>query len=114
MLEITVNQEDIYKGNCGKEAITGIAPEPWHFRYVGYPHSKIMMELGFSLEEYVDYVKAYPQDGRHLHSSHKEQIIEIFYVNLTEALTSRIVLPDQALFQISGNNIDGVIVTIWR
>ncbi|MGN0475936.1 MAG: M15 family metallopeptidase, partial [Ruminococcus sp.] len=35
-----------------KEEITGISHEPWHFRYVGYPHSKIMQENGFSLEEY--------------------------------------------------------------
>ena len=26
----------------GKEAVTGIAWEPWHFRYVGTPHAQIM------------------------------------------------------------------------
>ena len=26
----------------GKEALTGIAPEPWHFRYVGTPHALLM------------------------------------------------------------------------
>ena len=26
----------------GKEAITGIGWEPWHFRYVGWPHARIM------------------------------------------------------------------------
>ncbi len=36
----------------GKEAITGIAYEPWHFRYVGCPHSEIITQEGWTLEEY--------------------------------------------------------------
>ena len=39
----------------GKEAITGIACEPWHFRYVGFPHSLIMQKKGLALEEYLDF-----------------------------------------------------------
>lgn len=27
-----------------KEEITGISHEPWHFRYVGYPHANIIIE----------------------------------------------------------------------
>ena len=38
-----------------KEAVTGISEEPWHFRYVGTPHSLIMTERGMALEEYVKY-----------------------------------------------------------
>ena len=37
----------------GKERITGIAHEPWHFRYVGTPHSERMAGLGLTLEEYL-------------------------------------------------------------
>ena len=37
----------------GKERITGIAHEPWHFRYVGTPHSERMADLGLTLEEYL-------------------------------------------------------------
>lgn len=36
-----------------KESVTGISEEPWHFRYVGTPHSEIMAEGGMALEEYV-------------------------------------------------------------
>lgn len=36
-----------------KRAITGIAHEPWHFRYVGYPHSQIMVEQEWTLEDYI-------------------------------------------------------------
>lgn len=38
----------------GKEAITGIRYEPWHLRYVGAPHAKIMSDAGLSLEEYIN------------------------------------------------------------
>ncbi len=37
----------------GKEAVTGIAWEPWHFRYVGIFHAKRMAERRLCLEEYV-------------------------------------------------------------
>ncbi|MFR8317288.1 MAG: M15 family metallopeptidase [Catenibacillus sp.] len=37
-----------------KEVLTGIAEEPWHFRYVGCPHAQIMTERGLCLEEYID------------------------------------------------------------
>lgn len=36
-----------------KESITGIAHEPWHFRYVGTPHSEFMAVNGLTLEEYL-------------------------------------------------------------
>lgn len=35
---------------AGKEKITGIAHEPWHFRYVGFPHSAIIAQKSFALE----------------------------------------------------------------
>lgn len=44
----------VQRYRAGKESITGIAPEPWHFRYVGTPHAQRMEEQGLCLEEYVD------------------------------------------------------------
>ena len=41
----------------GKEAVTGIEYEPWHLRYVGAPHSKMINDAGISLEEYLDFLK---------------------------------------------------------
>jgi len=34
--------------------ITGINFEPWHFRYVGSNHARIITEMGIVLEEYVE------------------------------------------------------------
>ena len=36
----------------GKENVSGIAHEPWNFRYVGEPHGEIMAAKHLSLEEY--------------------------------------------------------------
>jgi zinc D-Ala-D-Ala dipeptidase/carboxypeptidase len=98
----------------GKEHITGISHEPWHFRYVGYPHSAIISSKGYTLEEYIEELKGYPYDGRHLLFEHKGQEIEIFYVNVLEAVYEEILLKEEYPYQISGNNQDGVIVTVWR
>jgi D-alanyl-D-alanine carboxypeptidase len=37
----------------GKEDITGYPYEPWHYRYVGTPHAKVIMDAGITLEEYL-------------------------------------------------------------
>ena len=37
-----------------KEAVTGIAWEPWHFRFVGTEHSLAIREKGLCLEEYLE------------------------------------------------------------
>ena len=37
----------------GKESITGVMYEPWHFRYVGVDAATYIMENGLTLEEFV-------------------------------------------------------------
>ena len=52
----------------GKEGITGISFEPWHIRYVGQPHARIMSDSGMTLEEYIEYLKpgVWYQSGEYL------------------------------------------------
>ncbi len=40
----------------GKENITGIEYEPWHFRYVGKEAAASIMQQGITLEEYVEQI----------------------------------------------------------
>jgi D-alanyl-D-alanine carboxypeptidase len=40
-----------------KMNITDIIFEPWHFRYVGKPHAKIITSLNMCLEEYLEFLK---------------------------------------------------------
>lgn len=37
-----------------KQPITGIVPEPWHWRYVGVEYAKKIKDSGLCLEEYLD------------------------------------------------------------
>ena len=97
----------------GKEAITGISHEPWHFRYVGNPHSQIISDNNFTLEEYVEYLKQFPYEGIHLQVINHKRIAEVFYVKAREEAKS-VYMPENISYSVSGNNIDGFVVTVWR
>ena len=97
-----------------KEQVTGIAHEPWHFRYVGYPHSELMDKHGFVLEEYIDFLRQFTVHGEHLYMQRKNKRIEVFYVPVGSDGTATVVVPEQSYYDISGNNFDGFIVTLWR
>ncbi len=96
-----------------KEKITGISHEPWHFRYVGYPHSKIITELKLSLEEYMEFIKNYTVACKFSYITSAGAKMEIYYVPMGEDETM-IEIPKDAVYQISGNNMDGFIITLWR
>ena len=100
----------------GKENITKIAPEPWHFRYVGFPHSAIISENNFALEEYIEYLKQFSANDTHLKYDNGKTHFEIFYIQAEKADNTKIMLPchtDGAApaYEISGNNVDGFVVT---
>ncbi len=103
----------IERYQLGKETITGIGHEPWHFRYVGYPHSQIISEQRLSLEEYIEVVKKFVYDQKHFIMDMGGRRMELFYVPVA-ASQQTINLPENSLYQISGNNVDGWIVTLWR
>ncbi|WP_208920263.1 M15 family metallopeptidase [Paenibacillus uliginis] len=89
-----------------KTEITGIKFEPWHFRYVGLPHSKIMKEKNFTLEEYLDFLK----EQKNFITTIDGEKYEISFVPASKNMTLQV--PIQQHYELSGNNVDGVIVTI--
>ena len=96
-----------------KEAITGIAWEPWHFRYVGIPHAELMRTNGLSLEEYTEFVKKYTREQPcHVQQKNGTEI-ELYYVPMNAEKT-QIAIPENDTYEISGNNVDGFVVTLWR
>ncbi len=94
-----------------KQHITHIGKEPWHFRYVGYPHSCIMKEENLCLEEYHEFIKQYSLYHPYIYGD-THHIIEIFYVPIYDQET--LCFQDDVCIQVSGNNMDGVIITAWR
>lgn len=92
---------------AGKENLTGIAAESWHYRYVGLPHAPLMAERGLCLEEYIDLLRQYPYDGEHLYTEYGGQTYELYFCG-ADALR----VPTGGSYTLSGNNMDGFIVTI--
>ena len=90
-----------------KMDVTGIQYEPWHIRYVGLPHSAIMKEKNFVLEEYMEYLKG----EKSISASVNGEKYEVFYYSVTENTTIHV--PANLRYEISGNNMDGVIVTVF-
>lgn len=112
-----------------KADITGIGHEQWHFRYVGLPHAYASDVTGLCLEEYLDHLKGYTADTKMLHISADRRLTDMnpaeiadlsggwltYYVPAAEGDTTEIKIPGGdkfADYEISGNNVDGFIVTI--
>jgi D-alanyl-D-alanine dipeptidase/carboxypeptidase len=99
---------------AGRESVTHIAHEPWHFRYVGYPHSKIMTDRGMTLEEYTDYIRLYDYHHKRLKFSDNGPRCEIGFIPLHADTVVEAPIPEHMAYQLSGNNVDGTVVTLWE
>lgn len=113
-----------------KEEITGIGAEQWHFRYVGRPHSWIIREKGFALEEYIAYIRQFDDYKNPLHFRYFGNEYEIYFqyaeegkafpakVNNgkpgTDAENGHSAASEGWRITISGNNADGWIITKER
>jgi D-alanyl-D-alanine carboxypeptidase len=93
-----------------KKDITGIENEPWHFRYVGKPHATIMTQYNMCMEEYIDYLKQFAFGKKHLgFIDYDGRQYEIYYAD-----TLDVPVPKAFNYKISGNNIDGFIITVEK
>ena len=91
-----------YKGY--KEELTGIAEEPWHFRYVGVPHAYLMDKYDLCLEEYLILFtqRLYTYDGNHLTADCLGKSYEMYYCEGTD-----IYVPTGSSYTVSGNGTGG-------
>lgn len=96
-----------------KADITGISVDEWHFRYVGVPHAEIMYSENMCLEEYIEYLRKYPVAGEHLkYTCGDGSEYEIYFSEANTDKPSYVPLPKEGEYTVSGNNIDGYIVTL--
>lgn len=94
-----------------KSDITGIMYEPWHYRYIGLPHSEIVTLNDICYEEYIFGLKSYTYDNPYVYKCETDgKEYMIYYVECYND-SNNVIVPSNAEFSISGNNIDGVIVT---
>lgn len=91
-----------------KVSVTGISNEAWHFRYVGIPHAVYMNSNNLCLEEYIDFIRS---------STNKDAPIGVESGGVTYEIygtrESTIEKPEGE-YTISGDNIDGYIITQIR
>ena len=107
------------------QAITGCAPEPWHYRYVGIPHARLITTLNISFEEYHTYLQQFTWEGKRLLIAEDGSVSEtdglrlptsghmVYYVPAAENSSStKIPVPPEYTYEISGDNMNGFIVTV--
>ena len=95
----------------GKEHVTGIAHEPWHFRYVGAPHAALINRFDDTLEEYHERLKQFPFGGTGLICEFNGLSAEVFYLSV-EKNEWHFKIDDNTMYTVSGNNTDGFIITV--
>lgn len=93
-----------------KTDITGIQYEAWHFRYVGLPHSLIMQKRDWVLEEYMNYLKKHDA----LTTTVNGMTYTIEHHDVKATGTTTIEVPLEQSYTVSGDNDQGVILTIWN
>lgn len=99
---------------AGKEAVTGIGHEPWHFRYVGVPHAAIMVERDLTLEDYIVFIKQFSFGQRPYHFHYNGQEILVSYLKAEPGEYTKLHVDMTMPYAVSGNNVDGFIITEWR
>lgn len=97
---------------AGREKVTGIAHEPWHFRYVGPIHGEIVARLDLTLEEYLEELRNYPAGGAPFRFSTAEWECALTYLPGGAGEPFR--LAGQQGLLCSGDNCVGVVAASWR
>ncbi len=111
-----------------KENLTHIAYEPWHFRYVGFAHAKAIEHFGFCYEEYIAKLKEYTFETKMLYVKSDGTVSDvmleampssdgylIYFAPMEAGESTQIKVPNAFAYdnvEISGNNVDGFIVTV--
>lgn len=102
----------------GKSDVTGVSYQPNHFRYVGKCYSEIMNDQNLCLEEFIDFIKPFNFENPYSYKTDDGLEYAIYYVEADlNNTTTNIPLPlndndDRYSYEISGNNVDGYIVSI--
>lgn len=121
----TAQQDWLFK-NCAKYGfvlrydgakveITQILHESWHFRYVGVPHASYMTENNLCLEEYIDLLRReYNYDDKPLEYTCDGADYLIYYYPASADSVTFVPVPASGEYTVSGNNVDGFIVTVKK
>lgn len=94
-----------------KESQTGERPRSHTYRYVGVPHAQYITQNNLCLEEYITLLKEHTKD-KPLEISVDSALYRVYYVPANNNASTDVPVPSNNAYTVSGNNIDGFIVTV--
>ena len=94
----------------GKQDVTGIIPEPWHFRFVGQAHAEMVTKSSLCYEEYMEMLRSHTIEDPYRFSGENGSW-EVYYVPYTGG-TMEVPVPKDRPYTVSGSNEGGFIVTV--
>lgn len=95
----------------GKETFTGEQARTYTYRYVGVPHAVYMKQNNLCLEEYIDTLKGHNNEDP-LEVAAGKKLYQVYYVPASKTGDTEVPLPSNKTYSVSGNNVDGFIVTV--
>ncbi|MDE6670721.1 MAG: D-alanyl-D-alanine carboxypeptidase family protein [Ruminococcus sp.] len=95
-----------------KSEKTGFTYCPWHLRYVGKVHAEVMHELGCCFEEYLELLDTYTYN----HPLYYNMNGSMYYIYTAKSAgqTTKVCVPAQSEYTISGDNTDSFVITSLR
>ena len=95
-----------------KLAVTGVDYEPYHFRYVGYPHAYYMYKNNLCLEEYLSALQGTTYEAPLEFKADDGAKYMVYYFPADAAETTKLTVPAEYTYTVSGDNMGGFIVTV--
>lgn len=108
----------VYRYPSDKTAVTGVSmaadsTHADHFRYVGKAAAAAMHANNWCLEEFIIEIEKYTYNGEHLKAEGADGTkYEMYFYPATAGADTEVKVPEGMEYEISGNNIDGYIVTV--
>ena len=94
-----------------KENLTGELARTYTYRYVGAPHAVYMKQNELCLEEYIDKIKEHNNE-KPVEVTVGSKLYQIYYVAAKATGDTEVPVPANKTYTVSGNNVDGFIVTV--
>ncbi len=95
-----------------KQDITGVDYEPYHFRQVGYAHAYYMSKNNLCLEEYLELLKSCTAEEPLEFKGDDNNKYMVYYQAASADATTKLTVPAELPYTVSGDNIGGFIVTV--
>lgn len=98
----------ILRYNQEQSDITGIVCEPWHFRYIGYPHSEIVYKDKVAFDTYIENLRK----NRIKQYTTNEGVDYVIWLLSGNLIPSKLKFIEENGVGVSTDNMDNIILTL--